>query len=181
MTVTAQGTGSISYVTTSHITANTPILAKIKPNDGLSGKGFTANEYVFTGVPVVNPESAGAVTATSTDGNVTMYGVYENTARSGFSSLADEEAYFLYNGKFYDFSWLSNMTPFTAYIVPQTTSGNALKGLTFEEDNATGINETLRYENETLRYENVNLAGQKVGKDYQGLKIKKGVKIIDNR
>ena len=180
MTVTAQGTGSISYVTTNHITANTPILAKIKPNDGLSGKGFTANEYVFTDVKVVNPESAEAVTATSTDGKVTMYGVYKNTARADI----DSNSYFLSGGKFYDWSWLSNMTPFTAYIVPQTkTSGNTntLKGLTFEEDNATGINETLRYENETLRYENsFNLAGQKVGKGYKGMVISKGRKIIDN-
>ena len=188
MTVNEQGTGSISYVTTSHITANTPILAKIKPNDGLSGKdGFTANEYVFSGVKVVNPANASAIAATSTDGNVTMYGVYENTARSGFSSLADEEAYFLYNGKFYDFSWLSNMTPFTAYIVPQTTSGNTLNGLTFEGDNATGIiNLNVNPNLDSLSHregwgESFNLAGQKVGKDYQGLKIKKGVKIIDNR
>ena len=73
------------------------------------------------------------------------------------------------------------MTPFTAYIVPKTTIGNTLKGLTFEEDNATGINETLRYENETLRYENsFNLAGQKVGKGYKGMVISKGRKIIDN-
>ena len=174
MTVNDQGTGSISYVTTNQITANTPVLAKIKPNDGLTGGSFTANEYVFSGVTVVNSETA---TATSNDGNVTMYGVYENIARSGIS-LEDEEAYFLYNGKFYDFSWLSNMTPFTAYIVPQTTSGNALKGLTFEEDYATNINETLRYENETLRYENYNLAGQKVGKEYKGMVIKKGKKVI---
>jgi hypothetical protein len=184
MTVTAQGTGSISYVTTSHITANTPILAKIKPNDGLSGKeGFTANEYVFTGVTVVNPESAGAVTATSTDGNVTMYGVYKNTARADI----DNNSYFLSGGKFYDWSWLSNMTPFTAYIVPQTTSGNTLNGLTFEEDNATGIiNLNVNPNLDSLSHregwgESFNLAGQKVGKDYQGLKIKKGVKIIDNR
>ncbi len=178
MTVTAQGTGSISYKTTNHITANTPILAKIRPNDGLSGKeGFTADEYVFTGVPVVNPESAEAVTATSIDGNVTMYGVYKNTA----SADIDNNSYFLSGGKFYDWSWLSNMTPFTAYIVPKTTSGNTLKGLTFEEDSATGINETLRYENETLRYENsFNLAGQKVGKGYKGMVISKGRKVIDN-
>jgi uncharacterized repeat protein (TIGR02543 family) len=180
MTVTAQGTGSISYVTTSHITANTPILAKIKPNDGLSGKeGFTADEYKFTGVTVVNPESADAVTATSNDGNVTMYGVYKNTAKA---DINESSFYFIAGGKFYDKSWLSNMTPFTAYIVPQTTSGNTLKGLAFEEDSATGINETLRYENETLRYENsFNLAGQKVGKGYKGMVISKGRKVIDNR
>ncbi|MBO7051433.1 MAG: InlB B-repeat-containing protein, partial [Prevotella sp.] len=180
MTVTDQGTGSISYVTTSHITANTPILAKIKPNDGLSGKeGFTADEYKFTGVTVVNPESADAVTATSNDGNVTMYGVYKNTAKA---DINESSFYFIAGGKFYDKSWLSNMTPFTAYIVPQTTSGNTLKGLAFEEDSATGINETLRYENETLRYENsFNLAGQKVGKGYKGMVISKGRKVIDNR
>ncbi len=181
MTVTAQGTGSISYVTTSHITANTPILAKIKPNDGLSGKeGFTANEYVFTGVTVVNPESAGAVTATSTDGNVTMYGVYKNTARADI----DNNSYFLSGGKFYDWSWLSNMTPFTAYIVPQTTSGNTLKGLTFEEDNATGIiNLNVNPNLNSLSHgegwgEVYNLAGQKVGKGYKGMVIKKGKKVI---
>ncbi len=181
MTVNEQGTGSISYVTTNQITANTPVLAKIKPNDGLTGGGFTANEYVFSGVRVVNSETA---TATSNDGNVTMYGVYENTARSGFSSLADEEAYFLYNGKFYDFSWLSNMTPFTAYIVPQTTSGNALKGLTFEEDSATGIiNLNVNPNRNSLSTgegwgEVYNLAGQKVGKGYKGMVIKKGKKVI---
>lgn len=181
MTVNEQGTGSISYVTTDHITANTPVLAKIKPNDGLTGGGFTANEYVFSGVRVVNSETA---TATSNDGNVTMYGVYENTARSGFSSLADEEAYFLYNGKFYDFSWLSNMTPFTAYIVPKTTSGNALKGLTFEEDSATGIiNLNVNPNLNSLSHgegwgESFNLAGQKVGKEYKGMVIKKGKKVI---
>ena len=174
MNVDTQGKGSIHYTTVSSIEANKPVLAKIKPNDGLTGGGFTANEYVFSGVTVVNSETA---TATSNDGNVTMYGVYENIARTGIN-LEDEEAYFLYNGKFYDFSWLSNMTPFTAYIVPQTTSGNALKGLTFEEDYATNINETLRYENETLRYENYNLAGQKVGKEYKGMVIKKGKKVI---
>ena len=113
-----------------------------------------------------------------------MYGVYENTARSGFSSLADEEAYFLYNGKFYDFSWLSNMTPFTAYIVPQTTSGNALKGLTFEEDSATGIiNLNVNPNRNSLSTgegwgEVYNLAGQKVGKGYKGMVIKKGKKVI---
>ena len=176
MTVNNQGTGSISYVTTDHITANTPVLAKIKPNDGLSGKqGFTADEYKFTGVTVVNPASADAVTATSNDGNVRMYGVYKNTAKA---DINESSFYFIAGGKFYDKSWLSNMTPFTAYIVPQTTSGNTLKGLTFEEDSATGINETLRYENETLRYENYNLAGQKVGKEYKGMVIKKGKKII---
>lgn len=181
MTVNNQGTGSISYVTTDHITANTPVLAKIKPNDGLTGGGFTANEYVFSGVTVVNSETA---TATSNDGNVTMYGVYENTARSGFSSLADEEAYFLYNGKFYDFSWLSNMTPFTAYIVPQTTGSHALKGLTFEEDSATGIiNLNVNPNLNSLSHgegwgESFNLAGQKVGKEYKGMVIKKGKKII---
>ena len=115
---------------------------------------------------------------------MTMYGVYENTARSGFSSLADEEAYFLYNGKFYDFSWLSNMTPFTAYIVPETTSGNALKGLTFEEDSATGIiNLNVNPNLNSLSHgegwgESFNLAGQKVGKEYKGMVIKKGKKVI---
>ncbi|GEM_PF-878836 len=181
MTVTAQGTGSIRYVTTSSITANTPILAKIRPNDGLSGKeGFTADEYKFTGVPVVNPESADAVTATSTDGNVTMYGVYKNTA----SAYIDKNSYFLSGGKFYDWSWLSNMTPFTAYIVPQTTSGNALKGLTFEEDSATGIiNLNVNPNRNSLSTgegwgESFNLAGQKVGKEYKGMVIKKGKKVI---
>ena len=63
------------------------------------------------------------------------------------------------------------------------------------KEDATGINETsLRdYENETLRYENencqlstvncqfdTNLAGQRVGKDYKGMVISKGKKIIDN-
>ncbi len=46
------------------------------------------------------------------------------------------------------------------------------------ESDATGINETLRYENETLRYENYNLAGQRVGNNYKGMRLKKGMKTI---
>ncbi len=46
------------------------------------------------------------------------------------------------------------------------------------ESDATGINETLRYENETLRYENYNIAGQRVGNNYKGLRLKKGMKTI---
>lgn len=183
MTVTDQGTGSISYVTTNHITANTPILAKIKPNDGLSGKeGFTADEYVFSGVTVVNPESADAVTATSTDGNVRMYGVYKNTAKA---DINESSFYFIAGGKFYDKSWLSNMTPFTAYIVPTGVNTQSIKSISFADD-ATGIeNLNVNPNRNSLSTgegwgEVYNLAGQKVGKGYKGMVISKGRKIIDN-
>lgn len=176
MTVNEQGTGSIRYVTTSSITANKPVLAKIKPNDGLSGGSFTANEYVFSGVTVVNPANASAIAATSTDGNVTMYGVYKTTSYTDI----DEDSYYISGGKFYDWSYLNSMAPFTAYLLPTGANTQSVKSISFA-DNATGINETLRYENETsLRdYENsVNLAGQKVGKGYKGIVIKNGAKVV---
>lgn len=176
MTVNEQGTGSIRYVTTSSITANKPVLAKIKPNDGLSGGSFTANEYVFSGVTVVNPANASAIAATSTDGNVTMYGVYKTTSYTDI----DEDSYYISGGKFYDWSYLNSMAPFTAYLLPTGANTQSVKSISFA-DNATGINETLRYENETsLRdYESsVNLAGQKVGKGYKGIVIKNGAKVV---
>lgn len=176
MTVNEQGTGSIRYVTTSSITANKPVLAKIKPNDGLSGGSFTANEYVFSGVTVVNPANASAIAATSTDGNVTMYDVYKTTSYTDI----DEDSYYISGGKFYDWSYLNSMAPFTAYLLPTGANTQSVKSISFA-DNATGINETLRYENETsLRdYESsVNLAGQKVGKGYKGIVIKNGAKVV---
>ena len=54
------------------------------------------------------------------------------------------------------------------------------------KEDATGINETLRYENYNLDSlshregwgESFNLAGQRVGKGYKGLRLKKGMKAI---
>ena len=159
----AQGNGSIRYTTVSSIEANKPVLAKIKPNEN--------GEYVFTGVTVVAPES---VVSTSTDGNVEMHGVYKTT---GYTEIS-ENAYFLSGGKFYDWSYLNAMSPFSAYILPVGVNTQSIKSISFAED-ATGINETLRYENETLRYENsYNLAGQKVNENYNGIVIIKGKKVF---
>ena len=158
-----QGNGSIHYTTVSSIEANKPVLAKIKPNAN--------GEYVFNGVTVVAPTS---VVSTSTDKNVEMHGVYKTT---GYTQINDG-AYFLSGGKFYDWSYLNAMSPFSAYILPVGANAQSIKSISFAED-ATGINETLRYENETLRYENsYNLAGQKVNENYNGIVIIKGKKVF---
>ena len=172
MTVNDQGTGSIRYVTTSHITANTPILAKIKPNDGLSGKeGFTADEYVFSGVTVVAPTS---VVSTSTDGKVEMHGVYKTTGYTQISS----DSYFLSGGKFYDWSYLNAMSPFSAYILPVGANTQSIKSISFAEE-ATGIvNVNGNGNGNANGNESYNLAGQKVGKDYSGIVIIKGKKVF---
>ena len=165
MNVDAQGKGSIHYTTVSSIEANKPVLARIKPNE--------SGEYVFSGVTVVNPASD-VVSTSEEDGNIEMHGVYKTTSYTQIS----EDAYFLSGGKFYDWSYLNAMSPFSAYILPVGANAESIQSISFD-DEATGINETLRYENETLRYENsYNLAGQKVNENYNGIVIIKGKKVF---
>ena len=163
MSVDAQGKGSIHYTTVSSIEANKPVLAKIMPNE--SGK------YVFSGVMVVNPTS---VVSTSTDKNVEMHGVYKTT---GYTQIS-EDAYFLSGGKFYDWSYLSNMSPFSAYILPVGANAQSIQSINFE-DEATGIeNVNANGNGNANENESYNLAGQRVTKEYNGIVIIKGKKVF---
>ena len=163
MNVDTQGKGSIHYTTVSSITANEPVLAKIKPNE--SGK------YVFNGVTVVAPTS---VVSTSTDGKIEMHGVYKTT---GYTQINDG-AYFLSGGKFYDWSYLNAMSPFSAYILPVGTNTQSIKSISFAED-ATGIENVNANANVNANEnESYNLAGQRVTKEYNGIVIIKGKKVF---
>ena len=51
--------------------------------------------------------------------------------------------------------------------------------LRYENETLRYENETLRYENETLRYENYNLAGQRVGSGYRDMRVQKGRKMVE--
>ncbi len=158
-----QGKGSIHYTTVSSIEANKPVLAKIKPN--ASGK------YVFSGVTVVAPTS---VVSTSTDGNIEMHGVYKTT---GYDQIS-HSAYFLYDGKFYDWSYLNAMSPFSAYILPVGANAQSIQSINFE-DEATGIENVNANGNVNANEnESYNLAGQRVTKEYNGIVIIKGKKVF---
>ncbi len=157
----AQGKGSIHYTTVSSIEANEPVLAKIKPNE--SGK------YVFNGVTVVAPTS---VVSTSTDGKVEMHGVYKTTSYTKIS----EDAYFLSGGKFYDWSYLSNMSPFSAYLLPVGENKPSSLSISMEETGIENVNANGNVNaNENESY---NLAGQRVTKEYNGIVIIKGKKVL---
>jgi len=163
----AQGKGSIHYTTVSSIEANKPVLAKIKPNAN--------GEYVFTGVMVEAPES---VVSTSTDGKVEMHGVYKTTGYTQISS----DSYFLSGGKFYDWSYLNAMSPFSAYILPVGANTQSIKSISFAED-ATGIvnvngNVNANGNGNANENESYNLAGQRVTKEYNGIVIIKGKKVF---
>lgn len=107
---------------TQSITANQPVLIKV-------ASPAADNTYTFYAVNVENSSSAEA----SADG-VKMCGVYKKT---NYTALP-ESLYFVAGGKFYDYSYLSYMSPFSAYIVPTTTSAKALEFVVGDE--ATGIN-----------------------------------------
>ena len=167
----AQGKGSIHYTTVSSIEANKPVLAKIKPN--------ASGEYVFNGVKVVAPTS---VVSTSTDGKVEMHGVYKTTGYTQISS----DSYFLSGGKFYDWSYLSNMSPFSAYILPVGENAHSVQYISFD-DEATGIvnvngngnvNGNANGNGNANENESYNLAGQRVTKEYNGIVIIKGKKVF---
>jgi hypothetical protein len=163
MNVDAQGKGSIHYTTVSSIEANKPVLAKIKPN--ASGK------YVFNGVMVVAPES---VVSTSTDESVEMHGVYKTT---GYTQIS-EDAYFLSGGKFYDWSYLNAMSPFSAYILPVGENAQSIQSISFD-DEATGVENVNANGNVNANEnESYNLAGQRVTKEYNGIVIIKGKKVF---
>ncbi len=157
----AQGKGSIHYTTVSSIEANKPVLAKIKPND--DGK------YVFNGVTVVAPTS---VVSTSTDGKVEMHGVYKTT---GYTDIS-EDAYFLSGGKFYDWSYLNAMSPFSAYILPVGENAQYVQSISFD-DEATGV-VNVNGNGNANENESYNLAGQRVTKEYNGIVIIKGKKVF---
>ena len=159
MNVDAQGKGSIHYTTVSSITANEPVLAKIKPNE--SGK------YVFNGVTVVAPTS---VVSTSTDGNIEMHGVYKTT---GYTQINDG-AYFLSGGKFYDWSWMNAMSPFSAYLLPVGENKPSSLSISMEETGIENVNANGNVNDNV----NWNLAGQRVTKEYKGIVIIKGKKVL---
>jgi hypothetical protein len=160
-----QGNGSIHYTTVSSIEANKPVLAKIKPNAN--------GEYVFTGVTVVAPTS---VVSTSTDESVEMHGVYKTTGYTQISS----DSYFLSGGKFYDWSWMNAMSPFSAYILPVGENAQSVQSISFD-DEATGIvnvNGNANGNGNANENESYNLAGQRVTKEYNGIVIIKGKKVL---
>ena len=147
--------------TTAGIEANTPVLAKVTPNAN--------GEYVFTGVTVVNSNT---VEATSEDGNLKMYGVYAQTSYENI----DEGAYFLSDGKFYDWSYLNAMSPFTAYLLPKSTPASLDLCVDGEETGIVNVNQNVNGNgNDNVNW---NLAGQRVAEGYKGIVMMKGVKLI---
>jgi hypothetical protein len=70
------------------------------------------------------------------------------------------------------------MSPFSAYILPVGENAQSVQSISFD-DEATGVelisNSELGISNADCFY---NLAGQKVGKDYSGMIIIKGKKVL---
>ena len=162
MDVDAGGNGSIHFVTVSSITANTPVLAKIKPN--------ADDNYVFNNVTVKEPVT---VTYTSEDNSVTMYGVYKATRYDAI----DENSFFIGDGKFWDWSYLNAVSPFTAYIVPASQSVNSLSLYVQDElPTAAGAVKEVEVKADGAAY---NLAGQRVADGYKGIVLKQGRKVVN--
>jgi len=158
MSVTG-GKGEIRLTDVSEITANEPVLVMITPN--------AADEYVFEDVTVVAPTS---VVSTSTDGKVEMHGVYETTSYTQIS----EDAYFLSGGKFYDWSYLNAMSPFSAYLLPVGENKPSSLSISMEETGIENVNANGNVNDNV----NWNLAGQRVAEGYKGIKIVNGKKVF---
>ena len=158
MSVTG-GKGEIRLTDVSEITANEPVLVMIIPN--------ATDEYMFEGVTVVAPTS---VVSTSTDGKVEMHGVYETTSYTQIS----EDAYFLSGGKFYDWSWMNAMSPFSAYLLPVGENKPSSLSISMEETGIENVNANGNVNDNV----NWNLAGQRVTKEYKGIKIVNGKKVF---
>lgn len=153
------GKGEIRLTDVSEITANEPVLVKITPN--------ATDEYVFEDVTVVAPTS---VVSTSEDSNIEMHGVYKTTGYTQISS----DSYFLSGGKFYDWSYMNAMSPFSAYLLPVGENKPSSLSISMEE---TGIENVNANDNVNANV-NWNLAGQRVAEGYKGIVMMKGVKLI---
>ena len=167
MSVTG-GKGEIRLTDVSEITANEPVLVKITPN--------ATDEYVFEDVTVVAPTS---VVSTSEDSNIEMHGVYKTT---GYTQIS-EDAYFISGGKFYDWSWMNAMSPFSAYLLPVGENKPSSLSISMEETGIENVNgfracspeHRLERKNDNVNW---NLAGQRVAEGYKGIKIVNGKKVF---
>ena len=162
MSVTG-GKGEIRLTDVSEITANEPVLVKITPN--------ATDEYVFEDVTVVAPTS---VVSTSEDSNIEMHGVYKTT---GYTQIS-EDAYFLSGGKFYDWSWMNAMSPFSAYLLPVGENKPSSLSISMEETGIVNVNGNANGNGNANENESYNLAGQRVAEGYKGIKIVNGKKVF---
>lgn len=143
------------------ITANQPVLIKV-------ASPASDNTYNFYAVTVANSSAAEA----TADG-VKMCGVYKKT---NYTALP-ENLYFVANGKFYDYSYLSYMSAFSAYIIPTTSSAKALSFTI--DDEITGISQMENGECKMEKMAAYNLAGQRVNANAKGFVIINGKKILN--
>ncbi|MCQ2221004.1 MAG: hypothetical protein MJZ12_06395, partial [Prevotella sp.] len=129
--------------------------------------------YTFSNVKVENSSAPN----TDNINGIEMRGLYKKTMYNE-DPLQDERkhVYFVANSKFYDWSYLSYMPPFSAYIYTDAVNNVAgAKPLIFMIDGeATGIsNVNSNKKDDGLEY---NAVGQRISKTVKGLHIKNGKK-----
>lgn len=154
----------VYFVTQAHIDANSPVLIKV-------GDVRKDNTYTFTNVTVKNSTPNTAMTS-----GIQMKGIYKRTTYLEEPLISDRQhLYFIYEGRFYDWSYLSHMSPFSAYIY--TEANNAVAGakpLIFMIDGeTTGIRDVKTNDTDGAEY---NSVGQRISKSAKGIHIKNGKK-----
>lgn len=155
----------VYFVTQAHIDANSPVLIKV-------GDVSNDNTYTFTNVTVKNSAAPNTVMTSG----IQMKGIYKRTTYLEEPLFRDRQhLYFIYGGRFYDWSYLSHMSPFSAYIY--TEANNAVAGakpLIFMIDGeATGISDVKTGDTDGAEY---NSVGQRISKSAKGIHIKNGKK-----
>ncbi len=156
----------VYFVTQAKIDANSPVLIKV-------GDKTADDTYTFTNVTVQNSSAPN----TEKKNGIMMKGLYKKTMYNE-NPLQDEKkhVYFVANSKFYDWSYLEYMPPFSAYIYTDAANNVAgAKPLIFMLDGeATGIsNIDSDKKDDGLEY---NAVGQRISKTAKGLHIKNGKK-----
>lgn len=159
--VTKMESDKLYYKNTTSIKANEPVLIKVT-------SPTADNTYTFTRVTVKNATNATTVSADGTQ----LVGLYKATTWNDLP----EELFFLYDGKFYDYSYLNTLRAFRAYLLPYEGFKVSAKGMSFMlDDTVTGITSNMDTETESTIY---NIAGQRIENTIKGLHIKNGKKYL---
>lgn len=146
------------------LTANEPVLINISQKQD-------NDTYTFNNVTMVN--SASSVYEGT---GVSMIGSYSALTGGQNGDLGASD-YFIYDNKFYDCSYMNTMKAFRAYITATTANAKQLSWGFVDEDNSTAVDAVVvqAYEADAPLY---NVAGQRVGSNYKGLTLQKGMKVL---
>lgn len=150
------------------IEANIPYIIEVPGNRWGDAWNLAGKQLTFTGSNVSITANANAVEGSDL---FNFVGTTRNTTLPAYI-LNTEENNFVYSNS-------GKATPFSAYFVDRNHTSNSLSsfGIIFGNGEATGIKSIINNMpiGNTAEY---NLSGQRVDKDYKGIIIKNGKKII---